>query len=189
MERILRRLTKGSFMLFAVGAMVLGSAIPQAFAGKDGKKYPGWMCRAENSAAAKFLHYHYEGGITNTHTSVTYNVVCPIVRDTFYRGMDSDHRFKGIDHATIHFLDNHPAARLKCTIASRFGRSMKLIGSASNQSPVGRASSFFHIKGPKKVLGYATVMQAYYIMRCSLPPKTSHGRSILQSYYVEEIDD
>ena len=189
MNGIIRRSSKGLFMLFAVAAIMLGSAIPQALAGKDGKKYPGWMCRAENSAAAKYLHYHYEGGITNTHTSITYTAVCPILRDSVYYGNDSDKDFKGIDHATIHFSDNHPAARLECTIASRNGLTMKLWGSASNQSPVGRTSSFFHIKGPKKIQRNVGPIQSYFIMRCSLPPKTSYGRSILQSYYVEEIDD
>ena len=189
MERIRPRTRQSVFMLFAMVVMVLGSPIPQALAGKDGKKYPGWMCRAENGAAAKYLHYHYEGGITNQHTSVTYNVVCPIVRDVVVYGNESDKNIKAIDHATIHYADNHPSASLKCTIASRLGHSMKLSGSASNQSPVGRASSFFHIRGPKKVRSDATNIEAYFIMRCSLPPKTTHGRTILQSYYVEEIDD
>lgn len=194
MKHIIGRSTTGLFMFVAVGAMVLGTALPQAFAGKDGKKFPGWMCRADNSAAAKHVHYHYTGGITNKHTSITYNVVCPILRDSFFvvhRGdSESVKNFKGIERATIYFTDNHPNARLKCTIASRSGHTMKRRDSAFGQSPAGRAaSSWFTINGPKKIHPGVYMAEDYFIMRCSIPPKSANGYTILQSYSTLEIDD
>lgn len=165
-------------VVLMAGAMVLGVAVPQALAKTDGKSYPGWMCHAQNSTTAKELHYHHKGGITNKSISKTHYVLCPIFHDSIQYSGDP----KGINHATIHFADKHPTARLKCTIASRKAESMKLVSAASNQSPVGRASSSFTIYGPKKISSGTN----YFIMRCGIPPKTSFGQTILRSYYVEE---
>lgn len=174
--------TKRFFLLVMVATILALGLLPKAHAGSDGKQYPGWMCRAESSVTAQYLRYHYAGGITNTSSTNTYYVLCPILRDTRYS-------FRAIDHAAIFYSDNHPTESLTCGIAVRRGDTAKIISGKSNLSPVGiKSQSVFIINGPKTVSIANYPMEPYYSMRCAIPPKTSHGASILQGYYVHERD-
>lgn len=178
------------FMRMTLVAILLLGALSEVHAGADGKMYSGWMCRPERSATALYLRYNAFGGIINTSTTNSLNVLCPILRDSVYSGNDSDKYYKGIAHASVFYSDQHPSKQVTCSITSNFGSDGGRRAINYGRSPIARkVSSVFHIYGPQHIGNYVTLAQGYYAMRCNLPPQTKYGVSVLRGFYVQEIND
>lgn len=170
-------------MLIIFTGILSLTALSKAQAANDDKVYPGWMCRGQSADSSRFLRYNHNGSIINTHPNNPVTVLCPIVRDVL-NIVQPNADVLSVKKVTVNYTSNDSKHKVNCSVA-RFWEEGTQVRTASNKSPSGVKTSYFHINVGKGSANNHQI-KTYYTMTCSLPPIKDVRTAKLHSYRVRE---
>ena len=147
-----------------------------AYAGQDGKIYPGAMCQRHSGSTD---YSHSSGVFKNNSTKHTLTVVCPVIKDVMA---------KHIHDGWMKVVDLHKKENFVCSVKSKYRKdngTWKNYWSGNKYSKdYGTHTQTLYFGG----FGHVSGGSHYYVV-CTIPPKDKYnGSSYLMSYRVDEND-
>ncbi|MEA3410063.1 MAG: hypothetical protein U9R74_00810 [Pseudomonadota bacterium] len=164
-------------ILFALTGMSSLSAPQPAFAEEDGKLYPGTFCTGQYGPISykSYIRYRADGSISNTSPTKSIAVQCLVINDVL----------GNLKQVSVYYSDNHTSNKVSCYTRTHLSNSSRtIVSQTSGASPSGRHTGVFTIKNIEP----SSKSYKYFMLRCSVPPKTSLGESGINAIKVTERD-
>lgn len=148
--------------------------VSQTAAAEDAKIYPGPMCQAGAGEAIQF----FVAGSLNTDPNSGHSIVCPVVRDSVN---------KGINSASITVVDNSPVEDVECVLSSARADGNTVASSRRATSGINTAPQTLQFGRLSSASG------GFYLITCRIPKAQPTGSggvnySRVISYWVNEDD-
>lgn len=146
----------------------------QTAVAEDAKIYPGPMCQPGAGDAIPF----FVAGSLNTDPNSGHSVVCPVVRDSVN---------KSINSASITVVDNSPVENVECLLSSARADGNTVASSTRATSGTNAAAQTLQFGKLSSVSG------GFYLITCRIPKAQPTGSggfnySRIMSYRVNEDD-
>ena len=150
----------------------------------DRKIYPGWMCKSNAGMDDTRLSRTWNGAIGNSNESTPLRVSCPILRD-YIHGPEKNLR---IEQVRVYYEDNNLAGSVECDLNLNDWRPGTPKETETRASPLNDTAKHYLFLGRLESDANHWPSSDNYEIRCSIPPKTSRGLSVIFGYSVLEKD-
>lgn len=172
-----RNTLKSAPLLIALAAAALPGLPRDAIAVEDGKLYPGTFCTGQYGPLAdrSSIRFNPDGSVSNLSTVRAAGVQCLEINDIT----------GNLDQVSVYYTDRHASEKVSCYARTHLSNETRtIVSQAGGASPAGRHAGVFTIRD----LEPSSRSYKYFMLSCSIPPRTAHGESAIHAVRVIEYD-